>query len=143
MVLYDEISTLDDEKFEEMYEAYCELLDGLDAQAENAAGVIYLGVRGLWSGVVNCGGVCDSFTEVVERMSCDYIRIETVDATLKITGNHHDGRNVFFVRLLTKDGLDAYLENEYDDASPIEDVIGNTFWAKDLIVPIEFQKLAS
>ena len=143
MVLYDEISAMDEATSDEMYWALYELLSELDKQARNAAGVIYLGVRGLWSGLVNCGGICDTFSEVIERMNCEYIRIEAINGSLKIIGSHHDGRNVFFVRLLTKDGLDTYLENEYSDAISVEDVIGNTFWEKDLILPIEFQKLAS
>lgn len=72
--------------------------------------VIFLGMVGLWTGCAPAGEVGD-FKELFNSAikDCDYVKFYDENGHLSLKCSHHDGTNVFEIKVLTEKGID-YLD---------------------------------
>ena len=92
--------------FETMYyeDAYEELKNFFEYQT-----VIVFGTCGRWNGNF-AGGAVGDFEEIYEKITrdCDYFNIYDEGGHLYIKCSHHDGTNLFEVKILTEVGYERF-----------------------------------
>ena len=73
--------------------------------------VIVSGTAGTWQGRFECAkifhNILDALTACVEH--CDYIKvIQLPSGLVKVESSHHDGTNVFYIKILNEKGFRLY-----------------------------------
>lgn len=75
------------------------------------------GTVGRWNDPAAGGAIREGLVPIIRGAlkDCDEFKIEFVRGILKITGHHHDGTNVFYVREMTERGVAFEERNRFMD----------------------------
>lgn len=114
-VLFDNYN-IEDEEYDQLEYMWDEFMSELDEyEYNNDTECVVIGSVGRWNGRFNIevsyfDTLKDAILKCIEK--CDYYTIIEENGVIKITARHHDGKNEFEIRRLTKLGIEAY-EEEY------------------------------
>ena len=88
---------------------------------------ILQGYCGTWRGRAKGGFVFNSFKELSRAWEdCGYIEIYDENGHLYVKCSHHDGTNLYEIRLLNEKGYDYYANHKwYDDDEKLHDKLMN------------------
>lgn len=88
---------------------------------DKAPAYLMQGTAGTWMGPRACGHVFTEFSEFIEKAmrDCEYLSIYDENGHFFVECVHHDGRNIYEVKAITRAAL-AYIENWASDKTDQE-----------------------
>ena len=123
-MIYSEVSFMQSLDYQYFQDKLSELI--------NKNPCIITGTCGRWNGRVSCGRFIEDYDDFVEFVQhLDDIKIVDKGGRLIISGYHHDGRDEYELKVLTKKGLECAKRNAFEHSKAFhEKIMNNSTYSK-------------